>query len=75
MVYQATKKASPEKAPVKKKTPKVQMILKRKLTISGPKGGKFDPGTIVTPEMEAAWVDYYKRVTGGPPIRDISWYC
>jgi hypothetical protein len=77
----ATPKAQKTRAKVEKKAPEVQevqevrevRVLKKALIITGVR--RYERGSEVTPEMEKAWVDYYRGATGGPPIREISWYC
>lgn len=66
----APKAEKPKATPKAKKEPK---ILKRRLSISGV--GFFDVGTEVTADIEKAYNDYYKKITGGDPIRPLDWYC
>ncbi len=67
------KQAAKAKPSPKKASPKEKKVLKRALSIPGVE--RFEAGTEVTADIEKAYKDFYKRVTGGEPIRPLDFYC
>lgn len=67
------KQAAKKPAAKPKAAPKPKKVTVRTLSIAGVRN--YPPGTEITKEIEDQWAAYYKRTTGGAPLRSLDWYC